>query len=112
MLNATEESVPKIIDIIPGLDSPAIVPLNEKGMVALHSVIDEEIFWEVIDELLNAVLFLLIGFELLNINVNNFNIVPVLLMIPLVLLVRLITVAIPMKFIDYFHIPLKKELFV
>lgn len=55
-------------------------------------------FWEVIDELLNAVLFLLIGFELLNINVTDFKFSAVLLAIPLVLLIRLITVAIPMKF--------------
>ncbi len=59
-----------------------------------------KIFWEVIDELLNAVLFLLIGFELLNINVVDFNFSAVLMAIPLVLLIRLITVAIPMKFIQ------------
>ena len=57
-------------------------------------------FWEIIDELLNAVLFLLIGFELLNINVDNFKFSTVLVVIPLVLLTRLITVSIPMKFIQ------------
>lgn len=59
-----------------------------------------KIFWEVVDELLNAVLFLLIGFELLNINIVDFKFSAVLIAIPLVLLIRLITVAIPMKFIQ------------
>lgn len=57
-------------------------------------------FWEVIDEILNAVLFLLIGFELLNIQASGLQIIAILGAIPLVLLVRLVTVAIPMKFIQ------------
>lgn len=59
-----------------------------------------ETFWEVIDELLNAVLFLLIGFELLTLNTNGHQFIAVLIAIPLVLVIRLITVAIPMKFIQ------------
>ncbi len=57
-----------------------------------------EMFWEIIDEILNAVLFLLIGFELLTIHASSVQIVAALAAIPMVLLVRLITVAIPMKF--------------
>jgi len=57
-----------------------------------------ETFWEVVDELLNAVLFLLIGFELLTINISEHELWAVFLAIPLVLLVRLFTVAVPMKF--------------
>jgi monovalent cation:H+ antiporter, CPA1 family len=56
-----------------------------------------KIFWEIIDELLNAVLFLLIGFELLVVNINASILLAMLATIPLVLIVRLITVAIPMK---------------
>jgi len=59
-----------------------------------------EMFWEVIDELLNAVLFLLIGFELLTIHIADYRLFAVVIAIPLVLFVRLITVAIPMKFIQ------------
>jgi len=54
MLNAPKKNLNKIIKIIPGLDSPSIVPLNKKGMVALHSVVEEEIFWEVIEKLKKA----------------------------------------------------------
>jgi len=57
-----------------------------------------EMFWEVIDELLNAVLFLLIGFELLTIHISDYRLIAVVIAIPLVLFVRLITVAIPMQF--------------
>jgi len=58
------------------------------------------VFWEVVDELLNAILFLLIGFELLTVNITDYKPVALILVIPLILLVRLITVAVPMKFIQ------------
>lgn len=58
-----------------------------------------ETFWEVIDEILNAVLFLLIGFELLTLKASPQQFVAILLVIPLVLLIRLVTVSIPIKFI-------------
>jgi len=58
-------------------------------------------FWELIDEVLNAVLFLLIGFEIITINANWQHFVAIVMAIPLVLFVRLITVAIPMKAIEF-----------
>ncbi|OGO94613.1 MAG: sodium:proton antiporter [Coxiella sp. RIFCSPHIGHO2_12_FULL_42_15] len=58
------------------------------------------IFWEVIDEVLNFVLFLLIGFEMMLISVNSTHLVAMLLTVPLVLAVRLITVAVPIKLIS------------
>ena len=64
----------------------------------IHDALD--MFWEVVDELLNAILFLLIGFELLTIDASNHQLLIVACVIPLVLLIRLITVAIPMKFIQ------------
>ncbi len=54
-------------------------------------------FWELIDEILNAVLFLLIGFEILSIHDFSITFIPGLLAIPLVLLVRAVTVALPMS---------------
>ncbi len=53
-------------------------------------------FWELIDEVLNAILFLLIGFEILIIQTGHSTVYAALLAIPLVLLVRCLTVAIPM----------------
>lgn len=57
-----------------------------------------EVFWEVVDEVLNAILFLLIGFELLNVPLNHWMIIAAVLAIGLVLLVRFITVTVPLKF--------------
>lgn len=54
MLNAPKNAVDKIIKIIPGLDSPTIIPLGKGEMMAMHSVVDEEIFWEVIEKLKKA----------------------------------------------------------
>lgn len=62
---------------------------------ATHHIM--ELFWELIDEIFNAILFLLIGFELLVLNIHRYQLLALLLIIPLVLLVRLITVALPMK---------------
>ena len=54
-------------------------------------------FWEIIDELLNAILFLLIGFEMLMMSHHIHQVFACLLAIPLVLVVRAITVALPMQ---------------
>jgi CPA1 family monovalent cation:H+ antiporter len=54
-------------------------------------------FWEVFDELLNSVLFLLIGFEILVIGVDAPAAVPAAAAIPLVLLARLVSVYLPLS---------------
>ncbi len=54
MFNFPTDAHEKIINIIPGLKSPTIVPLSDKNWCALHSVIEEDIFWDKIDGLKNA----------------------------------------------------------
>ena len=54
-------------------------------------------FWELIEEILNAVLFLLIGLELLVITIDKHYIIAALFAIPLVLFIRVIIVATPMN---------------
>ncbi len=51
MLNAPNESLDAIIDILPGMKSPTIVPLAEAGWSSVQSVVSEDIFWEVIEKL-------------------------------------------------------------
>ncbi|MEX2513247.1 MAG: ATP phosphoribosyltransferase [Cyclobacteriaceae bacterium] len=51
LLNAPNESVDKIISLIPGMRSPTILPLAEKGWSSIHSVISEDQFWENIEGL-------------------------------------------------------------
>ncbi|MBE9556642.1 MAG: cation:proton antiporter, partial [Proteobacteria bacterium] len=53
-------------------------------------------FWSLIDEILNSVLFLIIGFEVLALALNGPTMTAALLAIPLVLVARLVAVATPM----------------
>ena len=54
-------------------------------------------FWELIDEILNAVLFVLIGLEVLVLSTDMTSWLAALIMIPLVLMVRLVCVAVPVS---------------
>jgi ATP phosphoribosyltransferase len=51
LLNTPESAIDKICSILPGMKSPTIVPLVEKGWFSLHSVVKEDEFWERIDQL-------------------------------------------------------------
>jgi ATP phosphoribosyltransferase len=54
LLNAPESAIQRICEILPGMKSPTILPLVEKGWCSLHSVVKEDQFWENIDQLKNA----------------------------------------------------------
>lgn len=54
LLNAPEEALDRICSLLPGMKSPTIMPLREKGWVSLHSVVNENEFWEVTGKLKNA----------------------------------------------------------
>jgi ATP phosphoribosyltransferase len=51
LLNAPNDRIPDIIKVLPGMKSPTILPLAKKGWSSLHSVINKNDFWEIIDEL-------------------------------------------------------------
>ena len=52
MLNAPKSSLDKIIDLIPGSDSPTVIPLAEESdLVAVQAVCTETIFWEHLEDL-------------------------------------------------------------
>jgi ATP phosphoribosyltransferase len=54
LLNAPESAIQRICEILPGMKSPTILPLVEKGWCSLHSVVKEDQFWENINQLKNA----------------------------------------------------------
>ncbi len=54
LLNTPNEKLEQIVKILPGMNSPTILPLAKKGWSSLHSVISEDQFWDVIEELKNA----------------------------------------------------------
>lgn len=51
LLNCPNEAIEKITSVIPGMKSPTIIPLARQGWSSLHSVVDENDFWERIDQL-------------------------------------------------------------
>lgn len=51
LLNAPNENLEKIINLLPGMKSPTVLPLAENGWSSIHSVIKEDKFWEVIENL-------------------------------------------------------------
>ena len=54
LLNAPNDKIEQISNILPVLKSPTVLPLSQKGWSSLHSVIDEGSFWDVIDALKEA----------------------------------------------------------
>lgn len=51
LLNAPNNKVNDIINILPGMKSPTVLPLAQEGWSSIHSVITENDFWNVIDAL-------------------------------------------------------------
>ncbi len=54
LLNAPNHSLEKIIGLLPGMKSPTVLPLAEEGWNSVHSVLNEDEFWEKIEALKNA----------------------------------------------------------
>ncbi len=54
LLNAPNEKVQEITKILPGMKSPTVLPLAEKGWSSIHTVIQEDDFWQIIEALKGA----------------------------------------------------------
>ncbi len=51
LLNAPNDRVEQIISLLPGMKSPTVLPLAESGWSSVHSVLDEDTFWDKIEQL-------------------------------------------------------------
>ncbi len=51
LLNAPNDKLEGILKLLPGMRSPTVLPLAEEGWSSVHTVLNKEKFWEVIDEL-------------------------------------------------------------
>lgn len=51
LMNVPNERVDEIIKILPGMKSPTMMPLAQEGWSSLHTVINEQRFWEIIGQL-------------------------------------------------------------
>ena len=51
LMNAPKEKLNEIIDVLPGMKSPTVMPLAQEGWCSVHTVLDEKRFWEIIGKL-------------------------------------------------------------
>ncbi len=51
LMNAPTEKVKDIIQVLPGIKSPTVMPLATEGWSSIHTVLDEKRFWEIIGQL-------------------------------------------------------------
>ena len=54
LLNAPDEKVKEIIQLLPGMKSPTVLPLAQPGWSSVHSVLNEDDFWDIIEKLKGA----------------------------------------------------------
>ena len=51
LMNVPNDKIEEVIEVLPGMRSPTVLPLAEKGWSSIHTVIEKNKFWNVIDEL-------------------------------------------------------------
>ena len=51
LMNAPKERLEEIIQVLPGMKSPTVMPLAQEGWCSVHTVLDEKCFWEIIGKL-------------------------------------------------------------
>ena len=54
MLNAPNDRLKDIISLLPGMKSPTVLPLATEGWSSVHSVLNENDFWNIIEQLKEA----------------------------------------------------------
>jgi ATP phosphoribosyltransferase len=54
LLNAPNDKLDEIVALLPGMKSPTILPLAESGWSSVHSVLSEDTFWDIIEQLKQA----------------------------------------------------------
>ena len=51
MMNAPKDKLKEITEVVPGIKSPTISPLSDPNWCAIHTVLDEKHFWEIVNKL-------------------------------------------------------------
>lgn len=51
LMNVPTDKIKDIIDVLPGIKSPTIMPLATEGWSSIHTVLDQKCFWEIIGKL-------------------------------------------------------------
>jgi len=50
-MNAPKDRLHDIVEVLPGLKSPTVIPLADEEWCSVHAVIDQKVFWEIIGKL-------------------------------------------------------------
>lgn len=51
LMNAPTDRLKEIIEVLPGMKSPTVMPLAQEGWSSVHTVLDQKRFWEIIGKL-------------------------------------------------------------
>ena len=51
LMNAPKDKLEEIIEVLPGMKSPTVMPVAQEGWCSVHTVLDEKRFWEIIGKL-------------------------------------------------------------
>ena len=51
LMNAPREKLDSILSVLPGMRSPTVMPLAQEGWCSVHTVLDEQCFWDIIGKL-------------------------------------------------------------
>jgi ATP phosphoribosyltransferase len=51
MLNAPQEALPRIRELLPGMGAPSVLPLAEPGQIAVHAAVDTDEIWDLLPPL-------------------------------------------------------------
>lgn len=51
LMNAPTTKLKEIIEVLPGMKSPTVMPLAQEGWSSVHTVLDQKRFWEIIGKL-------------------------------------------------------------
>jgi ATP phosphoribosyltransferase len=54
MLNASEQDLPAIRELLPGMDAPSVLPLAEPGQIAVHAAVSADDIWDLLPPLKRA----------------------------------------------------------
>ena len=51
LMNVPQDNLGEVLSVLPGIQSPTVMPLADKGWCSVHTVLDEKCFWEIINRL-------------------------------------------------------------
>ena len=51
LMNIPTDKLGEIIEVLPGMKSPTVMPLAQEGWSSVHTVLDQKCFWKIIEKL-------------------------------------------------------------